>query len=186
MNMKSKNIQAQRSRQMIVNALISLLQIHAFKDISVTQICQEAQVVRQTFYRNFDSKIEILELHLNEIMTQHQWSSADSKDVYLTAKRFFDYIYPHRFFLKWLEENNLFYLFNKATIAKVTELPNYVDTIKTSRNEVYISNFIASTLSSILLTWVKNEFAEPTEVLAGFSKIFLAGLVSSINIQDIQ
>lgn len=44
----------------ITEALLSLLEKKEYKDISITEICKKAGVTRMSFYRNFESKEDIL------------------------------------------------------------------------------------------------------------------------------
>lgn len=44
----------------ITEALLQLMKKKPFKDISITEICERAGVTRMSFYRNFESKEDIL------------------------------------------------------------------------------------------------------------------------------
>ncbi|MDR0832408.1 MAG: TetR/AcrR family transcriptional regulator, partial [Bacillales bacterium] len=54
---KSKN---ERSQQDITFALIYLLGIKKYENISVTDICEKAMISRKTFYNHFQEKNDIL------------------------------------------------------------------------------------------------------------------------------
>lgn len=179
---KSENLQAIQSQQMITDALLSLMKLHPYTDISITQICQEAKVVRQTFYRNFETKTDILELYLDNMFEQYVTNYLDSKsDMYNYLKSFFDYSLMHKEFLILLEKNHLFFLLTKSlpiNISKFVYLPKIKETNEEPKLEVYVLGFITSTISSILSLWVKNNFEESTEMLANLSKTFLSGLLN--------
>ncbi|MFR4802256.1 MAG: TetR/AcrR family transcriptional regulator [Eggerthellaceae bacterium] len=49
-----------QTRERIARALLRLLGIKEFSDISVTDIVREAHVARAAYYRNFSSKEDIL------------------------------------------------------------------------------------------------------------------------------
>lgn len=61
----SENPSAIRSRKEITQALLALMKIHPYSEITVKQIILEAGLARKTFYRNYDSKDDVL-LSLNK------------------------------------------------------------------------------------------------------------------------
>lgn len=60
--------------QHLTDALIRLMEKYPFQEISITQICQEAEVGRASFYRNYESKQDILTKHLSLLMKE--WGKA--------------------------------------------------------------------------------------------------------------
>lgn len=56
--------------QHITAALIELMGQYPFEEISVSQICQEAQVGRASFYRNYESKKDILGKHMDALIQE--------------------------------------------------------------------------------------------------------------------
>lgn len=53
---------AERSKQKMVQALLRIMRQYDYHEITVTQITQEAQLSRKTFYRLFSGKDELLSL----------------------------------------------------------------------------------------------------------------------------
>jgi AcrR family transcriptional regulator len=52
---------AARSRRMLWQALLALLQYHDWADISILMICEKADVARSTFYAHFPTKQDLLD-----------------------------------------------------------------------------------------------------------------------------
>ena len=52
-----------RSKSRLLDALVRLMDSKAFKDITVVDICAEARVSRQTFYRHFANKYDLVQWH---------------------------------------------------------------------------------------------------------------------------
>lgn len=48
------------SKSLISDALISLIQESGFLQITITLLCERAQIARRTFYRNFDTVEDVL------------------------------------------------------------------------------------------------------------------------------
>jgi len=186
MYIKSRNLQALQSQQMITEALLSLMNAYPYSDITITQICQEAKVVRQTFYRNFEFKIDILEFYLDNMFQRFILDYPnDRKDMYHQLISFFDYLIIHKNFLILIMKNNLFFLLNKTitnNISKFSYVPKIIETIKAPKLDIYVLAFIASTICSILSLWVKNDFKESTKMLANLAKTFLSGIKKEMNL----
>lgn len=184
MYIKRENLQALRSQQMITNALLSLMKSYPYEDISITQICEEAQVVRRTFYRNFEAKIDILEFYLDNMIKQYSIDYLNIKlDMYDLLKNYFEFSLLHKEFLLQLEKNNLFFLLDKSikrSIYKFIEMPKIKETIADPALDDYVLGFIASTASSLLSLWVKNNFKEATETLAKLAETFFSGLEKAV------
>lgn len=168
---KSENLQAVHSKQMLTDALLSLMDVYPYEDITITQICQEAKVVRRTFYRNFEFKLDILEYYLDNMFKKFILDYPNSEmDMYKQLKNFFDYLIPYKNFLTLLGKNNLYFLINKTIMIAI-------NTAGFSRvQDIYVSDFVASTIRSILSVWIKNNFEEPSTELANFAKIFFKGI----------
>lgn len=54
------------AKECIVTALLKLMKTMSFEEITVTDITKKAGVSRMAYYRNYESKIDILETYLNE------------------------------------------------------------------------------------------------------------------------
>ncbi|MDD5935797.1 MAG: TetR/AcrR family transcriptional regulator [Clostridiales bacterium] len=61
---------AEQSKQKFVEALVTVMKQYDYKCITVTQIAQEADLSRKTFYRLFTDKDEILMLLFEDAYTK--------------------------------------------------------------------------------------------------------------------
>ena len=64
---QSMNPTAQQSQRWIIKAFLDLLEIEEYNRISVSGICRRADLDRRTFYRNFDSKQDVLEHYVHTL-----------------------------------------------------------------------------------------------------------------------
>lgn len=89
----TKNPTALQSQKWIVQALLDLMQNTNYDKISVSEICRKAQLDRRTFYRNFNSKNEVLKQYVkslsNEYMTK--FNDINSKDKQEATLLFFTF-----------------------------------------------------------------------------------------------
>ena len=51
---------AEKSKKAISSALLKVMEIYSYNEITVTQITQEAGLSRKTFYRHFNDKEQVL------------------------------------------------------------------------------------------------------------------------------
>lgn len=77
-------------RREITRALYELIEEKPLDDISVTEITARAQVARVSFYRNFDSKDDVLRMHARQVT--EDWLDEVGHDLWLRD--------PHLFFVK--------------------------------------------------------------------------------------
>lgn len=64
---KEANMRVKRN---ITEALLGLMQKKSFSDISITEIIQTARVARVSFYRNYNSKEDILTTLIEDVLEQ--------------------------------------------------------------------------------------------------------------------
>ena len=68
--MKRKNITTEMMKDYMVDALILLLRKQPYQSITVGQIAAKAGVNRSTYYRNFQSKEDIIKRYYCRILEQ--------------------------------------------------------------------------------------------------------------------
>lgn len=181
---QSENLQVLQSQRLIANALFSLMKSYPYNDITITQICQEAKVVRQTFYRNFKTKADILEYSFDH-MFQHYISDyyKPGIDIYQHLKIFFDYIIQHKEYLILIEKNDLFFYFSKLLTRNIRYFSNteFTHILRDPKLDIYVFGYITSTICSILSIWIQTNFEQPTDMLAKLSSVFFSGLKTSMD-----
>ena len=65
--MKSKNESNKLAKECIVTALIELMKIRDFHDITITDLTKKAGVSRMAYYRNYTSKEDILNKFVDDV-----------------------------------------------------------------------------------------------------------------------
>jgi len=172
------NLQAIESRKRITEALLDLMRQYPYKDITITQICQEAQIVRQTYYRNFDSKDDILRFYLDNMVRQYFNDYYKVQDIYTQLKDFFSYMLSSSEFLLLASKNSLFFMIDETITMNITYFINFqqITTIDDPKMEKYVTGFIASTICSLLSLWTDNGFLESPEKMSQLAQRFLGGL----------
>lgn len=138
--MKFKNLGAlniTKTQSYIVSAFLYLLQRYKFEEITVTRICQDANVARVTFYRNFQTKEDILRLYIRMLVDDYFSKIKDTGnfDHENLARSYFKY---------WREESDLIELLNKNDISSL--LLDEFSSAKPYLSDIRIENSIVCQL----------------------------------------
>ena len=174
--MKKKDFKnLSRTQVLIINALITLMKTDDFHKITITQIIQEAEIARGTFYLNFKTKEEVIRCFIEALIEDYdeKMSLHDTHTPYLMCLNYFEYWLRHLEFAELLKHHQLLYLLldayenymNQISIKwapeKVFHLKSLTD-IETS----YFSSFNSAGLWNMLLRWIKTGSKETPEEMA--------------------
>ena len=152
----------------IITALLQLMQRKPFSGISVTELCKKAGVSRMSFYRNYESKEDVLKKWCAEITDKFVAESGInySRD---SLRRYFVTLFAH--VLKYremsfvLRRNDLLWIV-RDDIDRV-----FFETYKDVYDE-YKMHFITGGIFNAYTLWVENGFREtPEELAAKLSEI---------------
>lgn len=145
----------------ITDALFKLLNKKTLDKISITEIVNKAGVGRVSFYRNFDSKEDIIEKYLIKITDDFIETSGISfknNDTRTYITILFNHLEKYKEFTYNLYKSNCLYLVEKQ-FKRIFELRNY------NYNE-YKKQFYIGGIYNIYHYWLINGFKETPEQLA--------------------
>ncbi len=162
---------AEQSKQEMVQALLRIMEQYDYQQITVTQIAQEAQRSRKTFYRLFSGKDEILSLFL-EGLFQTCFARIKAERI----QRYWDVVQV--FFDFWEERKELLFLLQKnGLLPRVFEQSyQYARQVFTFvRSEELAASFAlplpymlaysVGGMHSMLLKWAENGMEIPSAEL---------------------
>lgn len=165
---QSRDPRVMESRKQIAQGLLFLLEREPFEDITVTQICQEAQIARATFYRNFAVKKDIIKYILIQDITQFQQRGLTADSLQDAIAVFFEHIPYSRQLLRIFERNNMFYMFD--------DIYSYWEQIYNAQKnslfpqrdiyDDYKKEFFISVPVGIMKVWTARDFRETPQELA--------------------
>lgn len=166
---KVTNPLAMQSQKHICETMLELLTKLPFDDITITLLCQEAHLVRKTFYRNFETKEDVLicmlDYHLLEYIKELS-AHISTKEEFLT--HFYLFWKEKYGYLKTLQENALFYLLNRLYLHYIEELHSILSTSSLDffqGKDAYPMVFYLGGLCNILGYWISRECQESLEDL---------------------
>lgn len=165
----------------IIKGLFSVMDRYDFTMITVTQIAQEANIGRKTFYRHFKSKEEVLEeaigrLFLEYSSVQNHYYSAKLEELIF---HHFSFWQKYIAFLNLLYQNNLMLYLFKQYQKYVSELnQGYLERIHSdSRTASFANAFTTGIFWSLLYTWIENGAKESPKELADICRGLLQNRV---------
>lgn len=164
---------SQRSARMVVAGLSECLQRHSLSDITITELTTTAKIGRATFYRLFDSVVDVLAYECQQLFDEMGMRSGSSNislhDWLLNNLQIF---MDHQALLSALVKNGQVQLLYQAQSAQTTRITGLVDTSKlTATEQEYFQESLIALLIGGLTVWVKNGQKEgPEELLDNLSK----------------
>lgn len=146
----------------ITEALLSLLEKKEYKDISITEICKKAGVTRMSFYRNFESREDILFKKVRNVTDSFLKESAISYRNDTVSKYFvklFTHMERHKELCTALYKAGLVHIV-KDEFDRI-----FLNTYKQEYGD-YKSFFLAGGIFNVFLFWFSGGCRENPEDLA--------------------
>jgi len=169
--LKTQNISAIRSKEWILQALLEIMKIKDFHEITIKEINEKADISRQTFYRHFKSKeqviVEYIESLYNDLDRELKVSKIQS--IYEFAQVYYTFWLKHSDFLLTILKSkgevflsNNYYMFMKNQLDFIRDQYHF----KKEMEIDYAKNFIIGGLIGMKKQWVQNDFDSTPEQLA--------------------
>lgn len=165
---RSTHTLAIKSQKWILESLLDLMNRKSYDEITVTEICKNAQLDRRTFYRNFKDKDDVMEFYIATLQSEFlaTLKYVKVRAIHSMAKAQFDFWKEHLEFLLALHKNNIL----MSLILKVTN--EFIPTIYTEFHEQIPSNFqyksafIIGGFCNILFHWLSTGAKESSDEIA--------------------
>ena len=146
---------AKLSQTLITDALLTLLETVPFADISVSRLCQQAQVSRQTFYSLFGTKENVLLRALETSCCFEPAAQSGCRSACFKAfcKGYSHFVLENRHLLTLLVRNDMMHLLYEVQYARSMACDHFMPDV-TGDDRVYLIDFIASGMNSIAKNFV--------------------------------
>lgn len=174
--LKSNNPTAKQSQTWILNSLLKLLETKQYQQITVSEICKNALLDRRTFYRNFESKDDVMELQIKVLCDEYVEMLRNTQvlSIAVIARTYFEFWRKNIHFLNILYRDEL----TMFMLGKYDELiPNiyriFYDTV--SDDLEYTLAFQTGGFWNLVVKWVANGADKsPSEMADIVAKLALA------------
>ncbi len=164
----TNGIIAEQSKKKIAEAMLSVMSIYDYKEITVTQITQEARISRKTFYRHFRDKDEVLK-HLFDSLYLECLSSITGSGVHNywdVVQCFFDFWEKHAEALNLMKRSNLLPQLFEESYDRSFEVFRSVRTSDHYGEQLpYILAYSIGGMNSMLIKWIEGGMSIPSSTL---------------------
>ncbi|MBE6023863.1 MAG: TetR/AcrR family transcriptional regulator [Cellulosilyticum sp.] len=171
-----------QSRQKLADALFIIMQQYNFKEITITQIAQEAKLSRKTFYRLYNNKEEILDDFFQNLFESFikRVKDEDIHHYWDAVQVYFDFWEEKREFLRLLKKQNILTILMNISYNRSFEVFEYVRSkeimVSFSPYLPYLISYALGGMHSMLIKWIEEDMAVPSSVLieklkAGFQSV---------------
>lgn len=174
---KSENPSAVRSRKEITEALLKLMEKYPYSEITVKQIILETTLVRKTFYRNFDSKDDVIDSYISDILSKYVKAVTVSESE--IPSLIFEFCIRYKDFLILLHKNNMLYLlllklnsYIPAAHIEISDIENPFSKCFGDLNFDYLIAFNIGAAWNVISKWVERGMSDSPEQIIGALKSY--------------
>ena len=177
----STNKQVIYSLDSLSDSLYDLLRKKSFNDISITELCQNCNITRKTFYRNCDDLYDLIDYSIDHHMTSAlesvSWYHSPTQEI---VSSFFKYWEDKKDLLSLLYAKGLFPHF-KTRLIKIVS--NYMAYQRMTAPSVkgdealreYYDSFLFGGLLQMMEAWIVHNYALSAEEISEVYMIFKQG-----------
>jgi len=151
----------------IMTSLLEMMKEKPFSAISISELCQKADISRMTFYRNYKSTEEVISEQLKCIMAEYWYRDFVNLDCEkywdkIHLKLCFSYFYEYREFLESIIKCGLGDMFYNY----LTEYVIRKWCVKDTEMERFEAIAFSGILYNILKRWMQEEYVTSIDNLA--------------------
>ncbi|MBF2549779.1 TetR/AcrR family transcriptional regulator [Listeria seeligeri] len=167
-----------KTKQALNEALFTLLDRKPFKQITITDIVQEADINRGTFYKHYREKEDLLDNIIQEVLADLK---SAYQDPYLKTNHFsvqtltpsmikiFDHVYSHQTFYKQVINSTISPSFQNLVCDVIRELVlnDFVSFSNTTNAEpMLLATYQAHAIFGMIVFWAEEEFSHSPEYMS--------------------
>lgn len=154
--LQSNNKTALQSQEWILNALLHLMNERQYSNITVAQLCRVADLDRRTFYRNFDSKEDVLNhfIHQLEMKYISGFDAIKNKNSFEAILYFFEFWEQHISFIRNMKSSGLIdFVFERFQIISKDYSDLFIEDIEEKSHNSIILAYRIGGFWNAMLDW---------------------------------
>ena len=184
--MKSKvDMRVERSRRLLKEALLQLMKQKSFRDIQVTEIADQAQVARPTFYLHYQSKQELLLSHVDDVFNEFYEAlsatlGSDQADPKQQNVMVFQYWERYADILRLVIEADIHDEFRTRMRVYFSQLLTQFipEDVRGNNPRIeFIIDFVSGGAYSVLTQWITRDMPYPAEQMGALFHELIGGYV---------
>ncbi len=191
MNTKPEDRRLIRSRRLLGNALIELMQEKRYIDITVQDILDRADVGRTTFYKHFQDKEDLLMSNMVNILEnsiRHMDRGGDDQ-LLLSTVDFFRHVKEHQNLYKaMLGGQRMDMLFFKGQALMSRKIEKRLEKLPFKREEISIpipvlTNYLAGSFLILVKLWVDHKMVySPEQMDTMYQELVMPGTLKVLGV----
>lgn len=180
-----------RTKSLLINALLSLLEIKNYKDITVKELCDVADINRGTFYLHYRDIYDMLEQIEQDILAQFEELISVHAPIDFNANPnpliydIFQFIADnHSLYTTLLGKNGDISFLLKIKKLFRDRLMNLYASNLPEKSQIrfdYFYNFIAAGLIGLIESWLLSDSPESPEKIAALANDMITVGIRSLN-----
>lgn len=145
-----------KTQKALKQTMITLLQEKKIEEITVTDICEESEIVRRTFYAHYTDKYDLIEKIMSDYISDFIkiCHFKENVDFTLGNIKWFQYLYENRKVFNALFSSSISSLFNRKLeniIKQQIELKLREDLINNSLRKETLLKFLTSAVLGVMI-----------------------------------
>lgn len=163
---RGNNKTAITSQHIIADALFKMMEEKKFSDISISSLCKEAQISRQTFYSLFNSKENIVRFVFDNTyeFLKGEYHRMERFGLETMCQKYCEYVVQNQEFLKILIDNELSVIMYNSFKAPFCNCERLKINDPNMSQELFAS-FISGALTSITITFINEGIPDDIEIM---------------------
>ena len=156
---QGSNKSALLSQKLISDALLRLLENTPFIDISISDLCREAQVSRQTFYSLFGTKENVIIYELSHnccFLPEENHASCSSAVFRGFCEGYSRYIVDKQHIISLLVKNDMIHFLYDVQYRSLMNCKHFISDVS-DESRIFIVDFIASGMNSIAKKYILSD-----------------------------
>lgn len=187
---KSKEVdkRVERTRRLLMDALLELMEKKPYSKLSVANICQHSGVARPTFYLHFHSKEDLLGGYIESMFLQFY----EQIEPHLVSSPNADPIIAEIMFRQWSDNADVARLLVEPDVESIvlSEFKRYVGRIMEQyiaahgiqvhehQHVNYLIDFLTGASFMVIMRWIKEGFPVPAKDMGNlYSDLVRPGLL---------
>lgn len=177
---KKLDVRVRRTYRQLIESFLQLLNEKTYDEISISEICEGADVHRATFYKHFDDKTEFLNFCVKQLLSEVDFSGVltfpspeNVKESCMSfVKVLFTFIDKHKILFAAVFSDKHSLSFDTTLINVITEfcavkLQQVLAGVPDYKSQLF-SNFYSGSVMGVIKWYVKNYSICPLEDVYAF------------------
>lgn len=159
---------ALHSREWLVDALLSLMEETPYAKITVRDICNKADLSRQTFYNFFKSKDDVVCFCIHQCYSEMMENLTQRMPIKLSdiTRQLTETLYENQKLMRLIVRHDLGYLLELELVLVIQVFAEQIHAAPSENQDGYATAFLSGAIAHMILYWFQDEKPATQEQLS--------------------